>query len=164
MQERITSSLVLAFLVGCGTGDVVTDLETPVTAQISAPTSALLSCDLTVTVSYSAAPASGPINAWMWLDDTDSILGRDQTLDRTFEGEGVRVTKLRVFNASLNTSERSHTVSVAAPFGCVEAVVTGPNTLSVVAGMGGHRDVPPSVVPLPMLDVEPSAVPGAGAF
>jgi WD40 repeat protein len=25
-------------------------------------------------------------------------------------------------------------------------------------------DVPPSVVPLPMLDVEPSAVPGAGAF
>ena len=70
----------------------------------------------------------------MWLDGTDSILGRDQTLDRTFEGEGVRVTKLRVFNASLNTSETSHTVSVAAPFGCVEAVVTGPNTLSVVAG------------------------------
>ena len=34
MQEPITSSLVLAFLVGCRTGDVVTDLGTPVTAQI----------------------------------------------------------------------------------------------------------------------------------
>ena len=68
----------------------------------------------------------------MWLNEADSVLGRDQTLDRAFETEGQHVTKLRVFSASLDSDEVSHILAVEAPSGCLEAVVEGPNTLSVV--------------------------------
>ena len=68
----------------------------------------------------------------MWLNEADSVLGRDQTRDRAFETEGQHVTKLRVFSASLDSDEVSHILAVEAPSGCLEAVVEGPNTLSVV--------------------------------
>jgi hypothetical protein len=68
----------------------------------------------------------------MWLNEADSVLGRDQTLDRAFETEGQHVTKLRVFSASLDNDEVSHTLVVGPPSGCLEAVVEGPNTVSIV--------------------------------
>lgn len=85
-----------------------------------------MSCELTVTVSFTAASSTGPVNSWMWLNEADSVLGRDQTLDRAFETEGQHVTKLRVFSASLDSDEVSHILAVEAPSGCLEAVVEGP--------------------------------------
>ena len=134
--KRVSAWTALALIslaqVGCGASEVTTEPETPVAALISAPTSAALSCDLTVTVSFTAASSTGPVNSWMWLNDADSVLGRDQTLERAFETEGQHVTKLRVFSASLDSDEVSHTLAVGAPSGCLEAVVEGPNTLSIV--------------------------------
>ena len=131
------STIILASLASaCGGGDGSGTPVAPVAlvARITAPSTAALTCDLSVSVAYSAASSSGAITSWQWLDESGETLGRSASVDRTFTEEGVVVTTVRVWSTDGASNQTTHSVEIGPPTGCVRAVAAGPSTLSFVPG------------------------------